>query len=47
MRYNYATPEGSKVFFNTQTPLTAGETPEEKSENKLFEYDTESPKASG
>ncbi len=42
-RYDYATPDGSKVFFNTETPLTAGETAGEESENKLFEYDTEEP----
>jgi hypothetical protein len=43
VRYNYATPDGSKVFFNTVTALTAGETAEEQGENKLFEYDTEAP----
>jgi hypothetical protein len=43
VRYNYATPNGSSVFFNTETPLTAGESPAEKTENKLFEYDTEAP----
>jgi hypothetical protein len=45
VRYNYATPDGSKVFFNTETPLT-GETPEEEAkglQNKLFEYETEAP----
>ncbi len=45
VRYNYATPDGSKVFFNTETPLT-GETPEEELgglQNKLFEYETEAP----
>jgi hypothetical protein len=41
--YNYATPDGSKVFFNTRTPLTAGETAEQRGQNKLFEYDTEAP----
>ena len=43
VRYNYATSDGSKVFFNTETPLTADETTQEKGENKLFEYDTEAP----
>ena len=42
-RYDYATPNGSKVFFNTTTVLTPGETAEEKSANKLFEYDAEAP----
>jgi hypothetical protein len=41
--YDGATPDGSEVFFNTDTPLTAGETPQEQGENKLFEYDTEEP----
>jgi hypothetical protein len=35
--YNGASPDGSKVFFNTSTPLIAGET---SSEPKLFMYDT-------
>ncbi len=39
-RYNAASRGGSEVFFNTTTPLTAGETPSEKSENKLFMYNT-------
>lgn len=43
VRYDYATPDGSKVFFNTQTALTKGETPEEQSQNKLFEYNTQEP----
>ncbi len=45
VRYDYATADGSKVFFNTETPLT-GETIEEERtglENKLFEYSTEEP----
>ncbi len=46
VRYNGATQNGSKVFFNTETPLT-GETKEEEEEkslqNKLFEYNTEAP----
>ncbi len=40
VRYNYATPDGSKVFFNTETPLTSDDT---SKVNKLFEYDTEAP----
>ncbi len=40
VRYNYATPDGSKVFFNTNTPLTADDT---SKANKLFEYDAEEP----
>lgn len=40
VRYNAATPEGSEVFFNTATPLTAGESPAERGENKLFMYNT-------
>jgi hypothetical protein len=40
VRYNYATPNGSKVFFNTETVLTPGDT---SNANKLFEYDTEAP----
>ncbi len=43
VHYLYATPDGSKVFFSTQTVLTPGETAEQQNENKLFEYDTESP----
>ena len=45
VRYNDATPDGSEVFFNTETPLM-GETVEEEEKglkNKLFEYDTEVP----
>jgi hypothetical protein len=54
-RYNYATPDGIRVFFNTETALTR-ETPKEEEEekieeeehggrvrNKLFEYDLEEP----
>jgi hypothetical protein len=37
VHYNGASPDGSEVFFNTSTPLIAGETP---SEPKLFMYDT-------
>jgi hypothetical protein len=40
VRYNAATPDGSKVFFNTTTPLTMDETPVERSENKLYMYNT-------
>ena len=40
VRYDVASPDGSEVLFNTATPLTAGETPLEKSENKLFMYNT-------
>jgi hypothetical protein len=40
VRYNYATPDGSKVFFNTETALTSDDT---SKANKLFEYDTEAP----
>ncbi len=40
VRYNYATPDGSKVFFNTETALTADDS---SNANKLFEYDTEAP----
>jgi hypothetical protein len=49
VRYNGATPSGSKVFFNTETPLT-GETKEEEEEgltDKLFEYDTEASEGEG
>jgi hypothetical protein len=55
VRYNYATPDGMKVFFNTETALTR-ETPKEEEEeeveeeknggrvrNKLFEYDLNEP----
>jgi hypothetical protein len=41
VRYAGATPDGSEVFFDTATPLTAGETPIQRSGEKLFEYDTE------
>ena len=37
--YDGATPNGSRVFFDTRTPLIAGES----TEDKLFEYDTEGP----
>jgi hypothetical protein len=37
VRFNVASPDGSEVFFNTGTPLIAGEMP---GENKLFMYDT-------
>jgi hypothetical protein len=40
VRYNYATPDGSKVFFNTETALTSDDP---SKANKLFEYDTEAP----
>jgi hypothetical protein len=40
VRYNVASQDGTEVFFNTVTPLTAAETPEEKSANKLFMYNT-------
>jgi hypothetical protein len=40
VRYNYATPDGSKVFFNTETALTSDDT---STVNKLFEYNTEAP----
>jgi hypothetical protein len=40
VRYDYATPDGSKVFFNTQTALTSDD---KSNDNKLFEYDTEAP----
>lgn len=43
VRYDYDTPDSSKVFFNTQTALTKGETAEEQSQNKLFEYNTQEP----
>jgi hypothetical protein len=41
--YDGATADGSKVFFSTVTPLTAGETVAEKKELKLFVYDSEEP----
>jgi hypothetical protein len=41
--YAGATRDGSRVFFSTVTPLTAGETAQEKDEDKLFEYDSEEP----
>ncbi len=37
VRYNYATPNGVEVFFNTEMALTADDT---SKANKLFEYDT-------
>ncbi len=40
VRYNYASPDGSKVFFNTEMALTSDDT---SKANKLFEYDTEAP----
>jgi hypothetical protein len=40
VRYNYATPNGSEVFFNTKMVLMSGET---SNANKLFEYNTEAP----
>jgi len=40
VRYNGASSDGSRVFFNTSTPLTANETPAEKSVNKLYMYET-------
>jgi hypothetical protein len=43
VRYNYATANGSKLFFNTRTALTANETPEQAGANKLFEYDAAEP----
>jgi hypothetical protein len=39
--YDGATADGSKVFFSTVTPLTAGETFQERKELKLFVYDSE------
>ncbi len=41
--YDGATSDGTKVFFSTVTPLTVGESMEEKKELKLFEYDREEP----
>jgi len=38
--FNEAVVDVSEVFFETSTPLTAGETPAEKTEAKLFMYDT-------
>jgi hypothetical protein len=38
VRFDAATPDGSEVVFNTETPLLAGET---SIENRLFMYDTE------
>lgn len=38
--YAGATPDGAMVFFDTETPLTAGETLREQGELKLFGYDT-------
>ncbi len=51
VNYNVATPDGSEVFFSTETPLTGKTVKEEemllKGEkdlpDKLFEYDTEEP----
>lgn len=55
VRYNYATSDGTKVFFNTETALTRETTKEEDEEkieeeenggrvrNKLFEYYVEEP----
>ena len=40
VRYHYATPNGSKVFFNTEMALTSNNS---SKENKLFEYETEAP----
>ena len=40
VRYNYATADGSKVFFNTETALTSNDV---SKANNLFEYDTEAP----
>ncbi len=40
VRYNYASPDGSKVFFNTEMALTSDDA---SKANKLFEYDTEAP----
>ncbi|HWY90052.1 MAG TPA: hypothetical protein VNY31_05210 [Solirubrobacteraceae bacterium] len=38
--FNEATADGSEVFFETATPLTADETPAEKAQAKLFMYNT-------
>ncbi len=43
VEYIGATPDGSEVFFATETPLTADETVTEQGEKKLFEYNTEAP----
>jgi hypothetical protein len=40
VRYNFATPDGSKVFFNTEMALTSDDT---SNANKLFEYDADGP----
>ncbi len=40
VRYNYATPDGSKVFFNTEMALTSDDS---SNANKLFEYDADEP----
>jgi hypothetical protein len=40
IRYNYATQDGSKVFFNTGMALTSDDS---SKANKLYEYDTEAP----
>ena len=40
VRYNYATPDGSEVFFNTEMALTADDS---SKANKLFEYDADEP----
>jgi hypothetical protein len=40
VRYDYATPDGSKVFFNTEMALTSDDM---STANKLFEYNTEAP----
>ncbi len=41
VRYNYATSDGSKVFFNTEMALTSDDG---SKANKLFEYDADEPK---
>jgi hypothetical protein len=41
--YDGATSDASKVFFSTVTPLTAGETTQEKKALKLFVYNSEEP----
>jgi hypothetical protein len=43
VHYDGATSDGTMIFFSTVTPLTAGESVNEKRETKLFEYDTEEP----
>ncbi len=40
VRYNYATPDGSEVFFNTEMALTSDDS---SKVNKLFEYDADEP----